>query len=51
MGRTSELTPEQIKAIRESTEPQKVLADKYGVTQAYVSYIRRGERLQRIVIK
>lgn len=47
MGRKSKLTSEEIQDIRESTEPQKALADKYLISQQHVSYIRSGDRLMK----
>lgn len=38
----SKLSPEQVAQIRESTEPQRVIAARFGITQGAVSSIKRG---------
>lgn len=38
------LTDDQIREIRESTEYQYVIAERFGVTQAYVSNVKNGKR-------
>lgn len=38
----TKLTDAQIEEIRNSTEVQRVLAEKYGVSQPYISNIQRG---------
>lgn len=37
---TSKLTDEAVHAIRSSNELQRVLADRYGVTQSLISYVK-----------
>lgn len=38
----SVLTIEMVRAIRASSEPNPVLAERYGITPGYVSHLRRG---------
>lgn len=38
----SPLTPEQVAEIRESSDSQRVIAARYGITQGAVSSIKRG---------
>lgn len=38
----AKLTPEIVKAIKESNEPQKLVAQRYGVVQSTISQIKRG---------
>lgn len=38
----SKLTEDDVRAIRDSTEPQRVLARKYGVCQGAISHARLG---------
>lgn len=40
----TKLTDEDVRAIRRSTEVQRIVAERYGLTQAYVSEIRRGAK-------
>jgi hypothetical protein len=38
------LTPDQVAEIRASTEPQKVLSKRYGVSQGHISHVKTGNR-------
>lgn len=38
----AKLTPEIVQAIKESSEPQKLVAKRYGVVQSTISQIKRG---------
>lgn len=49
-GRTK-LSIEQVHEIRESTELHRVLADRYGVRQSYISRIKSGKRATTIPVK
>lgn len=42
-GRRAKLTPDQVTEIRESTESQRVIARRFGVTQGHIARIRRGD--------
>jgi hypothetical protein len=42
-GQSAKLTPEQVRAIRRSRKPQKVLAERYGVSVWTISAIRTGK--------
>jgi predicted transcriptional regulator len=38
--RTKKITPEQIEAIINDERKQKIIAKEYGISQAYISYIK-----------
>lgn len=40
----SRLTPDDVNAIRASSEPLRVVAERHGISTSYASLIRRGER-------
>ncbi|MGO9792395.1 MAG: HNH endonuclease [Solirubrobacteraceae bacterium] len=42
-GRRAKLTTAQVAEIRSSSQTQRVIARRYGITQSHVSRIRRGE--------
>jgi hypothetical protein len=42
-GARAKLTADEVAAIRESSETQRVIARRYGVTQGHIARIRRGE--------
>lgn len=39
----AKLTPDDVRAIRESTEPHKVLAERYGVSRPHISGLKSGK--------
>jgi hypothetical protein len=41
-GNGTKLTKEEVKEIRDSDDPQSVLADRYGVSQGHISRIKAG---------
>lgn len=47
-GRWGGLTKAQVKAIRLSTDPQRVIAERYGISQQHVSDIVRGKKWKHI---
>lgn len=44
----AKLTPDQVREIRASTEPVKVLAERYGIHSAHVSKVRLGRKWQHL---
>jgi HNH endonuclease len=42
-GRRAKLSPDQVAEIRSSSETQRVIARRFGVTQGHVARIRNGQ--------
>lgn len=47
----SRLTDAQAAEIRESTEVNRVLAERYGISMSYASMIKRGEVRRRAIVR
>lgn len=47
-GASRKLTDEQVREIRASSEPQRVLADKYGISQPAVVQIRKRRTYKEV---